>query len=173
MPLWIIFTKCRRPMGRSGDSRPRPCCAAFSPRHRATSPRPSQARNTAQPRKRRLRTADHQAVAALDAPHAAGSAGIEVVDAALAQRRGATHVVLEVGVAAVDDRVAGLQARGELVHDALGRRAGGNHDPRRARASRRATNSSSDALPAAPSAARPATASAAAVVHDTGVTGAH
>src|SRR6185312_6648153 len=45
--------------------------------------------------------ADHQAVAAVEAPHAAAGAGVDVEDAFLRQRAGAPHVVLVVGIAAV------------------------------------------------------------------------
>src|SRR5262250_2063300 len=50
--------------------------------------------------------ADHHAIAALDAPDAAGGPDIEIVDAALLQRLAAAHVVLPEGVAAIDDDVA-------------------------------------------------------------------
>ena len=57
--------------------------------------------------------ADHQAVAALGAPDAAGRADVDVVDALRRERSRPAHVVLEVRVAAVDDHVAGRQAGGE------------------------------------------------------------
>ncbi len=44
-----------------------------------------------------------------------------------------TNVVPVVGVATVDDRVAGLQARCEIAHGRLGDLAGRDHDPRPAR----------------------------------------
>ena len=53
--------------------------------------------------------ADHLAVAALQAPDAAAGADVDVVDALGLQLRGAADVVEVVGVAAVDDDVAGLQ----------------------------------------------------------------
>ena len=54
-----------------------------------------------------LVAADHHAIAALDAPDAAGGADIEIMDAARLQRLAAADVVLPEGVAAVDDDVAG------------------------------------------------------------------
>ena len=50
--------------------------------------------------------ADHRAVAVLQAPDAAADAGVDEADAALGHERVAALAVLEVGVAAVDDRVA-------------------------------------------------------------------
>ena len=61
--------------------------------------------------------ADHQAVAALEAEDAAAGADVDVVDALLAQLRGPADVVAVVGVAAVDDDVALVQQRGDLVDD--------------------------------------------------------
>src|ERR1043165_8362405 len=48
--------------------------------------------------------ADHQAVAALQPPHAAARADIEIMDAALPQRLGARDVVLPERITAIDDR---------------------------------------------------------------------
>ena len=71
---------------------------------------------------------DHQAVAAVKTPHTAGRADVDVVDPERPQLRGSREVVAVVGVAAVDDRVVGLEQRGELVHGALDV-AGGHHHP--------------------------------------------
>ena len=49
------------------------------------------------------------------------------------EQRVAALRVLEVGVAAVDDRVARREQRGELLHRLLGRVAGRNHQPDDAR----------------------------------------
>jgi hypothetical protein len=77
--------------------------------------------------------ADHHAVADLEPPHAAGGADVDVVDPALVERRRAAHVVVPVGVAAVDDGVALVEEVGEREHGLLGRVAGGDHDPHGAR----------------------------------------
>ena len=62
-----------------------------------------------EPLDRLVGAADHQAVAALEAEDAAAGAAVDVVDPALGELAGAADVVAVVGVAAVDDRVAGLE----------------------------------------------------------------
>src|ERR1700688_2158234 len=79
------------------------------------------------------RAADHQAVAAVDAPDAAAGAGVEIVDALARQLACAAHVVLVIRVAAVDHRVAGLEMTGKRADRPLGDLAGGEHQPDRAR----------------------------------------
>src|SRR2546427_8280033 len=74
--------------------------------------------------------ADHEAVTALEPPDAAARADIDVVYPPLAERPAPAHVVLEVGVAAVDERVAGTEPPGEVHHDLLGRRTRRHHHPR-------------------------------------------
>jgi hypothetical protein len=56
-----------------------------------------------------LRPAHHHAVADLEPPHAAGHADVDVVQPAAGQRLAAAHVVVPVGVAAVDDQVARVE----------------------------------------------------------------
>src|SRR5262249_40096632 len=76
----------------------------------------------------RLGPADHQAVAALETPHAAAGSGVDGVDPAPGQRLPAPDVVDVVRVAAVDDRVT----LGELGPELLERRvdhAGRHHEP--------------------------------------------
>ncbi len=51
--------------------------------------------------------ADHQAVATVQAPHAAAGAAVEVLDAELLEFVGAPDVVAIIGVAAVHHHVAG------------------------------------------------------------------
>ena len=75
---------------------------------------------------------DHQAVAALEPEDAAAGADVDVVDPLLAQLLGATDVIAIVGVATVDDDVALVQQRGELIDDLAGQ-AGRDHHPDRAR----------------------------------------
>ena len=105
--------------------------------------------------------ADHEAVADLVAPDAAGGAGVDEDDAALGERRRAALAVREARVAAVDEDVALAQEQGELVDRLLGHLARGHHRPRprggprrgsrRApRASRPACRPGSRASPAAP-----------------------
>ena len=81
-----------------------------------------------EPLHRRLVAADHQAVAAHQAPDAAGGADVEVVDALGLQLLAAADVVDVVGVAAVDQDVALLQQRGVDVGDLVGD-AGRDHQP--------------------------------------------
>ena len=86
-----------------------------------------------EPRELIRRRADHQAVAALEPPHAAAGADVDVGDALGGQLLRAADVVLEVGVAAVDDGVALAEAGAELAHRLLGDLAGRHHAPRRLR----------------------------------------
>src|SRR6266576_1840959 len=77
--------------------------------------------------------ADHQAEADLEAPDAAGHAGVDVVDPALLRLRVAALRVAEVRVAAVDDRVVLVGDAEQLVERVLGDLAGGDHHPECAR----------------------------------------
>ena len=86
----------RRRRRRSGASRPAGRARRGSARAAAT---------------RLLVAADHHAVADLEAPDAAGGADVDVVDARSVELGGAAHVVVPVGVAAVDDRVARVEQR--------------------------------------------------------------
>ena len=103
--------------------------------------------------------ADHQAVAALEAPDAAAGADVDVVDAALGQRGRARDVVAVVGVAAVDDDVARLEQRGQAVDGRLGDPPAGTITHTARGLASFATRSSSESAPVAPSPARPCTAS--------------
>ena len=76
--------------------------------------------------------ADHQGVADLEAPDPAAGAGVHVADALRGEGLLPPDVVVEVGVAAVDDRVAGLQVLQQLLDLGLGGVAGRDHDPDRA-----------------------------------------
>jgi len=67
-----------------------------------------------------LVAADHHAIAALEAPDTAARADIAIMEAFGRQRFGAPHIVLPVAVAAIDDDVARLEERGELLHRVLG-----------------------------------------------------
>ena len=74
-------------------------------------------------------TADHHAIAAVDSPDAAAGADIDVVNAFGLELIGAAHIVFVVGVATVDDGVAGLHVLRELLHGLFRGAASGNHDP--------------------------------------------
>ena len=76
-----------------------------------------------------LRSADHHAVAAFQSPDAAAGPDINVVNALVLELGGAANVIFEIGVAAVDENVAGLHALGERVHGLLRGTAGRNHQP--------------------------------------------
>src|SRR4029077_2040709 len=69
-------------------------------------------------------TADHHAVAPLQPPHAAARPDIDIVDALRRQLLGAADVVDVIGIAAVDQDVAGVESGGDagdrLVDDACG-----------------------------------------------------
>src|SRR5204863_3414554 len=53
-----------------------------------------------------LRSADHHAIAALEAPHASRGADIDIVDALVGQQLRPADIVLVETVAAIDDDVA-------------------------------------------------------------------
>src|ERR1700689_1861693 len=81
----------------------------------------------------RLVAADHHAIAAVDAPDAAGSAGIDIMDAARLQRLAAAHVLLPERVAAVDNYVVLAHQFCERLDGGLGDLAGRQHHPGGAR----------------------------------------
>ena len=99
---------------------------------RAISPRPGSQRleNGIQLLDDFLRAADHHAVAAVESPDPAAGADIHVVNTFLLELVGAANVIFEIGVAAVDEDVAGLHALGEGIDGLLGRVAGWDHQPR-------------------------------------------
>src|SRR5207245_8978055 len=70
-----------------------------------------------------------QAVTEIEPPDAAARAGVHVMEALFLELGGAPHVVVEVGVTAVNDNIAGGQQGGRLVDGLFGRGAGGHHDP--------------------------------------------
>src|SRR5690242_18134114 len=78
-------------------------------------------------------SADHHAIAALEAPNAAARSDIEIADALGIEQLGMGHVLLDTGIAAIDQGVAGLEKSGELALRAVPGRAGRQHDPDRAR----------------------------------------
>ena len=76
-----------------------------------------------------LLAADHQAVTALEPPHAARRSNVHIMDAPLGAFPGAPDVILEEAVAAIDDHVARLRDRPQLGHRLLGWRARRHHHP--------------------------------------------
>src|SRR5579875_135003 len=74
-------------------------------------------------------SADHEAVAALDAPDAAAGAGIHIMNASRFELGGAADIVLIEAVAAVNDDVVGFHGGGERLDGSFGRLTGGHHDP--------------------------------------------
>src|SRR5581483_55369 len=72
---------------------------------------------------------DHDAVAALEPPDPALHAGVEEAHAFLGGAAGPPLRVAEVRVAAVDEHVAGLEQPEQRLVCALGRVAGGDHQP--------------------------------------------
>ena len=113
MPLWTILTKWPAPAGPAMD-------VALLGRRLARAAWGEGREDRFEPVERRLVAADHLAIAALDAPDAAGGADIHVGQPLRLQGGGPADVVLEHRVAAVDDRVAGLEQAGEFVDAILG-----------------------------------------------------
>src|SRR5262249_21208746 len=80
-----------------------------------------------------LFAADHHAIAALEAPHAAAGADVHVMQLTLTQHFGAADIVAPERVAAVDDHIAGLQPIGKRFNGIIGDGAGRQHHPDGAR----------------------------------------
>ncbi len=72
--------------------------------------------------------ANHQAVAALQAPDTATGADIEIAYVLLFQIFGTTHIVGKIGVSTVDDDVAVAEQARELLDDIIDDLVG-HHDP--------------------------------------------
>ena len=83
--------------------------------------------------KGRLVAADHHAVTAVQTPDTAAGAHVNVANAFASHGLGAAHVVLVIGVATINDGVAGREHLAELRHGGFGNGARGQHDPDRAR----------------------------------------
>ena len=77
--------------------------------------------------------ADHHAVAPVQTPNAPAGAHVDVADTFFGQRLGAAHIILVIGVAAIDDDVARLQQAGQGVNGRFSDGACGQHDPDGAR----------------------------------------
>ena len=73
--------------------------------------------------------ADHHAIAAIEPPHTAAGADINVVDALCFQRIGTPYVVFEHGIPTIDNDIAFSEQRAQLCHHTFGDLAGGEHDP--------------------------------------------
>ena len=76
--------------------------------------------------------ADHVAVAALQTPHAAADADIDVVNALGLQLAGAADVVMVVGIATLDDDVVALEQRHQRMQHGI-HGSGRQHQPHGAR----------------------------------------
>ncbi len=136
MPLWTIFTKCPEPDGPAVEIALLGGALAISARRRGdVAPARGQcAEHRLDPLHRLLRAAHHQAVAALDAPHAAAGPGVDVVDALLARppstRRTSSLKKLLPPSMIVSP---GLEQRRQRLDGVLGGPAGRDHHPHRAR----------------------------------------
>ena len=82
---------------------------------------------------RLLRTADHHAIAALNAPDAARSAAVDVANALNRKFFGVMDIVLVKGIAAVDDDVVPVQQAAELLDRLFGHLTRRQHQPNGAR----------------------------------------
>src|SRR5581483_9342125 len=82
-----------------------------------------------EPLDRALVAAGHQAEPGLQAPDAAGHAHVDERDLLLARLPVPALRVAEVGVAAVDDRVTGLEQANQLLEGLFGDLAGRDHQP--------------------------------------------
>src|SRR6185437_10920636 len=80
-----------------------------------------------------LGTADHHAVAALDAPDAARGAAIDITDALLGESLRPADVVLVERIAAVNDDIVRFQQASQLLDGLFNDLAGGQHNPDSAR----------------------------------------
>jgi hypothetical protein len=121
MPLWTILTKWPAPFCPQCSQ---PCSAGTG------SPERPGVRGVGH---HLVVAADHEAVAAVQAPDPAAGPAVDQVDAALPQPGRPLDVVAVVRVAAVDDDVARFHPVGELVDDLLGDLPRGHHHPGRAR----------------------------------------
>src|SRR5213083_1844877 len=92
--------------------------AAVAPRRARDVARPGRERgkDRIEPEYRFGVAADHHAIAALEAPHAAAGADVDVMDAAGLQRLGTSDVVLVERIAAVDNDVALFHQPAQLAH---------------------------------------------------------
>ena len=77
-----------------------------------------------------FRAAEHHAVTALQAPDAAAGADVHVVDAFIFKFLRAADVILEIGVAAINQDVARGKFASQLVNSLFRRAAGRDHHPR-------------------------------------------
>ncbi len=134
MPLCTILTKCPAPLvpvqialfGGAAD--------LLTPRRARDVAHPGRQRleNRIEALHRLIRAADHQAVATLQAHHAAARPAVDVVDLLGREFPGPANVVHVVGVAAVYEDVAGLEM-GQNVGDELFHKRSRNHHPDRPR----------------------------------------
>src|SRR6266566_472527 len=72
--------------------------------------------------------ADHQAVAALESPDAAACPDVKIVYAARFEHFGSPDIIVEIGVAAVNNDVVGREVRNEVIQCRINR-GRGYHQP--------------------------------------------
>jgi hypothetical protein len=94
--------------------------------------RPGVAGSDPRPGASACNTADHQAVAAIETPHAAGGADVEIVNALGGELLRSRDRILVMRVAAVDDDVAARHQRPQR-RDHIVNHRGGHHQPDGAR----------------------------------------
>ena len=120
MPLWTILVKWPEP---TGPTRAQPRSGAGA----------SVAKIGRKASDHGLVATDHHAVPLIESPHSAAGAAVDVVDASVVEDLCAAQRVLVVGIAAVDEGVAGRQQRQERRDAAVGDGTGRDHEPQRAR----------------------------------------
>src|ERR1022692_1930591 len=78
-------------------------------------------------------SANHHAIAAIEAPYSAAGSDVYVVNAFAFKLTRPAYIILEIGIAAVNDDVAGLHVLRELLHGLFGGATRWHHNPPRAR----------------------------------------
>ena len=117
IPLCTIFTKWPAPLPPQWRYPCSPAVGSPAPppaARRGVDPRRQRREDRLQPGERLLVAADHQAEPALQPEDPTARPDVEVVDPARLELARAPDVVGVVGVAAVDDRVAGLELGGHF-----------------------------------------------------------
>ena len=113
------------------------CSAKFFPARRARDiafPRRQRFENGIESLHRFVRSANHHAISAIDSPNTAAGSDIDVMNSLAFNFAGTAHVIFEIGIAAVNDDVAGLHVLRQLLHGLFGGIARGHHHPPRAAA---------------------------------------
>ena len=114
----------------SSSSEPAACGAGARLRHPAAGRKRCEHR--LYQRDRLALAADHQAVPLIEAEDAAAGTDVEITDASRLELLCPADVIVIVGIAAVDEHVAGCQQRSQLPDHRVDDRCR-HHDPHRAR----------------------------------------